>query len=253
MSLPAYEKMGAFYLGRRVKDAAGTPTDETILYDAKDLTTHAMCVGMTGSGKTGLCIGLLEEAAMDGVPAIAIDPKGDLGNLLLTFPDLRPEDFAPWVEEAQAARKGLAFGLQLPAGALVLHTDQRALHQILINLVGNAIKFTAHGSVALQLDAGTEHSPWRFRVHDTGAGIAPDDQQRQFLAFSRLEAAERDAIEGTGLGLHLSRKLAQALGGTLELESSSGHGSTFTLSLPGTPGALTPSPHGAEAARPPRA
>ncbi|MCB9829861.1 MAG: ATP-binding protein [Planctomycetes bacterium] len=107
MSLPAYEKMGAFYLGRRVKDAAGTPTDETILYDAKDLTTHAMCVGMTGSGKTGLCIGLLEEAAMDGVPAIAIDPKGDLGNLLLTFPDLRPEDFAPWVEEAQAARKGL--------------------------------------------------------------------------------------------------------------------------------------------------
>jgi len=155
--------------------------------------------------------------------------------------------------QPQAARKGLAFGLQLPAGALVLHTDQRALHQILINLVGNAIKFTAHGSVALQLDAGTEHSPWRFRVHDTGAGIAPDDQQRLFLAFSRLEAAERDAIEGTGLGLHLSRKLAQALGGTLELESSSGHGSTFTLSLPGTPGALTPSPHGAEAARPPRA
>ncbi|MGE0191742.1 MAG: ATP-binding protein [Planctomycetota bacterium] len=107
MSLPAYEKMGVFYLGRRVKDAAGTPTDETILYDAKDLTTHAMCVGMTGSGKTGLCIGLLEEAAMDGVPAIAIDPKGDLGNLLLTFPDLEPDDFAPWVEEAQAARKGM--------------------------------------------------------------------------------------------------------------------------------------------------
>ena len=107
MSLPAYERIGVFYLGKRVKDAAGTPTDEQILYDTKDLTTHAMCVGMTGSGKTGLCIGLLEEAGLDGIPAIAIDPKGDLGNLLLTFPDLAPADFEPWVEEGQAARKGL--------------------------------------------------------------------------------------------------------------------------------------------------
>ena len=69
------------------------PTDELLLYDAKDLTTHAVCVGMTGSGKTGLCLALLEEAAIDGIPAIVIDPKGDLGNLLLTFPQLRPEDF----------------------------------------------------------------------------------------------------------------------------------------------------------------
>jgi hypothetical protein len=65
------------------------------LYDSKDLTTHAMCVGMTGSGKTGLCVGLIEEAALDGVPSIVIDPKGDLADLMLTFPALRPEDFRP--------------------------------------------------------------------------------------------------------------------------------------------------------------
>ena len=106
MTLPAYERIGAFYLGKQVPAVGKDPTDELLLYDAKDLTTHAMCVGMTGSGKTGLCIGLLEEAAIDGIPAIAIDPKGDLGNLLLTFPEsLSPEEFAPWVEPGQAAAR----------------------------------------------------------------------------------------------------------------------------------------------------
>jgi hypothetical protein len=102
-----FEKLGAFYLGRVVDPATGARTDEPLLYDARDLTTHAVCVGMTGSGKTGLCLALLEEAAIDGVPAIAIDPKGDLGNLLLTFPDLKPEDFRPWVDPGEAARAGL--------------------------------------------------------------------------------------------------------------------------------------------------
>ncbi len=97
-----FEKLGAFYLGRRFDAQGDAITDESILYDAKDLTTHAMCVGMTGSGKTGLCLGLLEEAALDGIPAICIDPKGDLGNLLLTFPKLRAQDFAPWVDPADA-------------------------------------------------------------------------------------------------------------------------------------------------------
>jgi len=100
-----YEKLGTLFLGR-VLAPDGTPTDAPLLYDAKDLTTHAVCVGMTGSGKTGLCLALLEEAAIDGIPAIAIDPKGDLGNLLLTFPALRPEDFAPWIDPAEAARAG---------------------------------------------------------------------------------------------------------------------------------------------------
>lgn len=102
----AYEKLGAFYLGREIDTNNGEVQDAPLLYDSKDLTTHAVCVGMTGSGKTGLCLSLLEEAAIDGVPAIAIDVKGDLGNLLLTFPELRGEDFRPWIDEGQATRKG---------------------------------------------------------------------------------------------------------------------------------------------------
>jgi hypothetical protein len=101
-----YEKLGAFYLGREFDPAANALKADLILYDSKDLTTHAVCVGMTGSGKTGLCLSLLEEAAIDGVPAICIDPKGDLGNLMLTFPNLAPSDFEPWVDAGDAARKG---------------------------------------------------------------------------------------------------------------------------------------------------
>ena len=103
-----YEKLGVFYLGREFDPGAGALKDDLVLYDAKDLTTHAVCVGMTGSGKTGLCLSLLEEAAIDGVPAICIDPKGDLGNLLLAFPGLAPADFQPWVDPADAQRKGLS-------------------------------------------------------------------------------------------------------------------------------------------------
>jgi hypothetical protein len=106
VSTADYEKLGAFYLGRRFDADADEVTDEKILYSAKDLTTHAVCVGMTGSGKTGLGIGLLEEAAIDGIPIIAIDPKGDLPNLLLTFPKLRADDFAPWIDASEAARRG---------------------------------------------------------------------------------------------------------------------------------------------------
>ena len=88
-----YEKLGLFYLGKQYDLAASKRRDDLVLYDSKDLVTHAVCVGMTGSGKTGLCLSLIEEAAIDGVPTIAIDPKGDLGNLLLTFPELR---WLPW-------------------------------------------------------------------------------------------------------------------------------------------------------------
>ncbi|MFM8550815.1 MAG: ATP-binding protein [Nitrospiraceae bacterium] len=102
-----FEKLGVFYLGRPYDLARKKPKKEWLLYESKDLVTHAVCVGMTGSGKTGLCLGLLEEAAIDGIPAIVIDPKGDLANLLLTFPQLRGEDFAPWVNEDDARKKGL--------------------------------------------------------------------------------------------------------------------------------------------------
>jgi hypothetical protein len=103
-----YEKLGSFYLGRLWDADKVAPREDLLLYDSKDLTTHAVCVGMTGSGKTGLCISLLEEAALDGIPAIAVDPKGDLGNLLLTFPELRGSDFRPWVDESEAARTGVS-------------------------------------------------------------------------------------------------------------------------------------------------
>jgi hypothetical protein len=102
-----FEKLGAFYLGKTFDMDGGGVRDEPVMYDAKDLTTHAMCVGMTGSGKTGLCMALLEEAAIDGIPSIVIDPKGDIGNLLLTFPELRAQDFQPWIDPSEALRKGL--------------------------------------------------------------------------------------------------------------------------------------------------
>jgi len=100
------DKLGAFYLGKRVETESDALTDDPVLYDSKDLTTHAVIIGMTGSGKTGLGVGMLEEAALDGVPVIAIDPKGDMGNLALSFPRLRAEDFAPWVDARAATEKG---------------------------------------------------------------------------------------------------------------------------------------------------
>lgn len=107
MALPDYDQPGSFYLGKQHDLATGETLGAKTLYDSKDLTTHAVCVGMTGSGKTGLCVSLLEEAALDGVPAICIDPKGDLGNLLLGFPDFDPAKFTEWVDPSAAQRKGL--------------------------------------------------------------------------------------------------------------------------------------------------
>ena len=126
-----FEKLGMLYLGRVVPaaelaggDAGGgagggaapaapsptavDPAFQPLLLDSRELITHAVCVGMTGSGKTGLCLSLLEEAAIDGIPAIAIDPKGDLANLLLTFPSLQPQEFRPWIDEDEARRTGIS-------------------------------------------------------------------------------------------------------------------------------------------------
>lgn len=100
------ERLGSFYLGTEYDLEDGNYSEFPVNYDARDLTTHAVCVGMTGSGKTGLCVGLLEEAAMDQVPAILIDPKGDITNLLLQFPELQPSDFQDWINPDDARRKG---------------------------------------------------------------------------------------------------------------------------------------------------
>ena len=103
-----FDKLGVFYLGRLYDLAKKTGLEDLLLYDSKDLVTHAVCIGMTGSGKTGLCLSLIEEAATDGVPTIAIDPKGDITNLLLTFPNLDSKDFEPWINVEDAEKKGLS-------------------------------------------------------------------------------------------------------------------------------------------------
>lgn len=104
----AFEQLDLLYLGREVDAASGKQSQTPFLLKSKQLTTHAAIIGMTGSGKTGLGIALLEEAALDRIPAIVIDPKGDMGNLLLSFPDLAPADFEPWIDADSAARKKIS-------------------------------------------------------------------------------------------------------------------------------------------------
>lgn len=105
--MQSFENLGEFYLGKVVDLETMKSSEQYYLYKSKDLTTHAICVGMTGSGKTGLCIDLLEEAAIDGIPALVIDPKGDMGNLMLAFPDFLAENFEPWIDTVEASRQGL--------------------------------------------------------------------------------------------------------------------------------------------------
>jgi hypothetical protein len=105
--MPFIEAPTTFYMGRRYDPMSQRLMDDVVYYDSRDLTTHAVVVGMTGSGKTGLCINLLEEAVLDNIPSIIIDPKGDITNLLLSFPELRPEEFAPWINVDEARRAGM--------------------------------------------------------------------------------------------------------------------------------------------------
>jgi signal transduction histidine kinase len=153
---------------------------------------------------------------------------------------LEPCDCGQMIEEVVAAlaptadAKGLLLAAALPPDPLVLTTDLRALRQILINLVNNALKFTERGSVhvtaARRSDAG--RNTVRIAVQDSGIGIPLEDRAAAFAPFSRLITPLSRVTEGTGLGLHLSRTLAAALGGAIELESEVGRGSTFTLVLP---------------------
>jgi len=134
-----------------------------------------------------------------------------------------------------AEAKGLRLLVQMPDGAIEVRTDRRAVHQILINLVNNAIKFTEAGAVSLAVEFAGREPDGRVElsVADTGAGISAQDQATLFQAFARVgSSAARARTEGTGLGLYLSRKLAELLGGRIELNSEVGRGSRFTLVLP---------------------
>ncbi|HND98985.1 MAG TPA: ATP-binding protein, partial [Plasticicumulans sp.] len=140
----------------------------------------------------------------------------------------------------QAVHKGLALNVAHEAPVLALHADRRALTQILINLIGNAIKFTERGHVHVHSERAFDsdgRALVRIAIEDTGLGIRPEEQAQLFEAFARGLVAKRAGIEGTGLGLHLSRKLTLLLGGNLSLRSEFGSGSTFTLELPAGPAA----------------
>ncbi len=151
-----YEKLGLFYLGKEVDTESQEMTDNLLLYKSKHFTTHAALIGMTGSGKTGLGIGIIEEAILDNVPAIIIDPKGDMGNLLLSFPDLKPEDFEPWVDPGTAETKELSikeFAAQTAQtwdkGIQMWHQDKARIK----NLKDNAefVIYTPGSSAGIQL------------------------------------------------------------------------------------------------------
>ncbi len=128
-STSLFEKLGIFYLGKEVNAETQELTDELVLYKNKNLTTHAALIGMTGSGKTGLGIGMIEEAILDNIPTIIIDPKGDMGNLLLSFPELKPKDFEPWIDPGTAESKGLSVKELAAKTAALWDTGIQSWHQ----------------------------------------------------------------------------------------------------------------------------
>jgi PAS domain S-box-containing protein len=132
-----------------------------------------------------------------------------------------------------AESKGIHFDTKVPADDLIVRSDRRALSQILLNLANNAVKFTDKGSMRVEVVRRQEQGRTltEFNIVDTGIGIRPEDQAKLFQAFTQVDASTKGRQEGTGLGLHLSRKLAELLGGQLTFRSAYGQGSTFTLTL----------------------
>lgn len=138
-----------------------------------------------------------------------------------------------------AAEKNLELMFVRPTAGVVLQTNRRLLRQILFNLTSNAVKYTEAGSVSLSVErAGSADRPMvRFVVADTGIGILPEDRSKLFSEFARLHTDQQAPKDSTGLGLHLSQKIAESLGGKITLESEPGKGSAFTLTLSAAPAA----------------
>ena len=161
--------------------------------------------------------------------------KVESGHVELVGEDVDVQALCNEVLEAMrptAQAKGLALGVELASHPAMVHADRRALHQVVLNLVGNAVKFTPQGAVLIRVPACTRGQPWRIEVEDTGVGIDEADQARLFQAFVQVGDRPARRGEGTGLGLHLSRRLAELMGGSLTLRSRLGEGSCFTLELP---------------------
>jgi two-component system sensor histidine kinase/response regulator len=161
--------------------------------------------------------------------------KIESGKVELTLQPVRCRDLLAEVGDVLlplAEAKGLRFTTEVPDGGTTVHTDRRALSQILINLANNAIKFTDKGVVTLTVRDLADHDMVGIDVADTGIGIPPGDQQRIFQAFEQAEAGHARQREGTGLGLHICQRLVELLGGRLSFTSEQGVGSTFSVQIP---------------------
>ncbi len=244
MSTKSFEKLGVFYLGKIFDAASANLTSDYLLYDSKDLITHALCVGMTGSGKTGLCITLLEEAAIDGIPAIVIDPKGDLSNLLLSFPALTPAEFRPWISEDAAREKGVspdefarAEAERWRAGLTQWDQDEER-----IQLMRSAVEFAIYTpgstaglpvSIASSFEAATTQYPpdpelLRDRISTTASGLLgllglPADplRSREHILIAKIleeEWTRSRNLDLTGL-IHMIQSPPFERVGAFDLES----------------------------------
>lgn len=188
----------------------------------KDQEKQLRTVQSSGKHLLALINDLLDLAKIEaGKVDLHLEPTSCQGVLEEVVTTLRP----------QAEKKGLSLVTTLPSSDMVLDTDRRALSQIVLNLTNNAIKFTEQGSVHLKLYREQANGQVTISVEDTGIGILPENQTKLFEAFSQVDPTSRRRYEGTGLGLHLSQRLALLLGGRITFDSQYGKGSTFRLLL----------------------